>query len=305
MTPGNRKTANFNRFIAPLVAWERTKGDEIGPLIKKAQSEQKTASARIDKLRKQAASAPDQAKCQELTAEIVQVESNLVGIPTPPRLIADDVTVEHVATLMGQNGERIGILSDEGGLIDTIAGRYSNGVANVDVYNKGRHTRRWVKWKEGLRSSKTTTCFWSCPRPMPARKAGQADASECIPRLLRGGDEFIALCAFCAFCAYVLDRFFKFILLLITKKNNPRSLLLKNTCAKCAIFSPTSSLLHSNAVAILVRRGNFFTHVAVRSSAGHDVPRNSSPRHMRLYCAKSSHRCRCHSLHRRAGKPVI
>ena len=43
---------------------------------------------------------------------------------------------EAVASLLAEQG-RIAVMSAEGGMFETIAGRYSQGVANLDVYLKG------------------------------------------------------------------------------------------------------------------------------------------------------------------------
>ena len=56
--------------------------------------------------------------------------------PVIPRLLADDITPEATASLLADNGGRIAIVSTEGGIFDTIAGRYAKAV-NMDVYLKG------------------------------------------------------------------------------------------------------------------------------------------------------------------------
>jgi len=55
------------------------------------------------------------------------------------QLLADDVTTESLGAVLKKNDERIGIVSAEGGIFDTIAGRkYSaSGVANLDLWLKG------------------------------------------------------------------------------------------------------------------------------------------------------------------------
>jgi putative DNA primase/helicase len=58
-------------------------------------------------------------------------------IPVPPRLLADDITPERTAGLLAENDERITIFSAEGGIFDILAGRYSNGVPNLDLFLKG------------------------------------------------------------------------------------------------------------------------------------------------------------------------
>jgi replicative DNA helicase len=59
-----------------------------------------------------------------------------IEVPVIPRLLADDVTPEAAATLLATHGGRIAIISAEGGIFDTIAGRYARTV-NLDVFLKG------------------------------------------------------------------------------------------------------------------------------------------------------------------------
>lgn len=48
----------------------------------------------------------------------------------------DDATPEALIGLMAANGGRMAIISDEGGIFDTLAGRYS-GAPNLEPYLKG------------------------------------------------------------------------------------------------------------------------------------------------------------------------
>ena len=60
-----------------------------------------------------------------------------VSVPVSPRLLADDATSEATASLLAQQGGRMAVMSTEGGLFETLAGRYSECVLNIDVYLKG------------------------------------------------------------------------------------------------------------------------------------------------------------------------
>ena len=53
MESGNRKTSVFSRLLAPLIEWERMEANRIEPVRKRLLSEQRTAEARIDHLRKE------------------------------------------------------------------------------------------------------------------------------------------------------------------------------------------------------------------------------------------------------------
>jgi hypothetical protein len=49
-------------------------------------------------------------------------------------LWAQDITPEKVGQVMADNGERLALLSDEAGIFDIMGGRYSAGVANLDIF---------------------------------------------------------------------------------------------------------------------------------------------------------------------------
>ena len=57
-------------------------------------------------------------------------------MPPVPRLVADDVTPEAAASLLAEQGGRLAVLSAEGGIFATLAGRYS-GTPNLEVFLKG------------------------------------------------------------------------------------------------------------------------------------------------------------------------
>ena len=63
------------------------------------------------------------AKCREL-------ERNRAK---PLRLIADDITAEALTSLLAENKGLMTIISTEGGLFDTLAGRYSNNIS-IDTF---------------------------------------------------------------------------------------------------------------------------------------------------------------------------
>lgn len=103
--------------------------------IKRAQCTRKNHDARLSGLR----SKLTKAKASErgaLLDEIEELELSTPEVPTTPRLIADDITPEALAVCLAQNDERLGIATSEGGWFDTLAGRYSGGVPNLDLVLK-------------------------------------------------------------------------------------------------------------------------------------------------------------------------
>jgi hypothetical protein len=134
MESGNRKTAVFTRLLAPLGDWESTESARMEPERQRATSERRTRESRIDRLRKKAASVDDPTA---LVREIQELEANLPLVPPPTRLYVDDCTPERLASIMAEQGGRMAVFSDEGGVFDLLAGRYSRGVPNLDLWLKG------------------------------------------------------------------------------------------------------------------------------------------------------------------------
>lgn len=151
LVPGSRKSAVKDAVAAPLVKWEREQRAAMEPEIKQAESDYKTLSERIAALRKMAAKAKA-ADFDRLKSEIAELEAQLPDIPRPPQLWTDDVTPERLGTLMADNGERMAILSDEAGIFEQMAGRYSGGIPNLDVFLQG-HAGSAVRVDRGNRPS--------------------------------------------------------------------------------------------------------------------------------------------------------
>ena len=134
LDPGNRKTSVVAILTKPLRRWEQDQRAELAPIIREADSERRTAEKRIEHLRTKASKAEDSVERVDLQREIDAIERELPPVPVMPLLTTDDCTPEHTATLLSHHGERLAIVSDEGGIFDIVAGRYSRGVPNLDVF---------------------------------------------------------------------------------------------------------------------------------------------------------------------------
>ncbi|MRR07485.1 MAG: DUF3987 domain-containing protein [Deltaproteobacteria bacterium] len=55
----------------------------------------------------------------------------------PPRVWTDDVPPERLQGVLAENGERIALLSDEGGIFEIMAGLYNNGRVNLNIFLQG------------------------------------------------------------------------------------------------------------------------------------------------------------------------
>ncbi|MGH2803329.1 MAG: DUF3987 domain-containing protein, partial [Thermoleophilaceae bacterium] len=138
MPPGSRKSAVFAAMTAPLLAAEQALAEQAAPAIIEADLAARTARRDAERHATAAANAPTpQARAEALAlATDAALTAEQLTIPARPRLVADDITPETAATRLAEQGGRLAVLSAEGGIFTTIAGRYS-GAPNLEVFLKG------------------------------------------------------------------------------------------------------------------------------------------------------------------------
>ncbi|MEO3807871.1 YfjI family protein [Sphaerisporangium sp. B11E5] len=137
MPPGSRKSAVFRDMTAPLRHAEKTLTDSVTPRIVEAEVARRLALEVAEKAARSATTARGEA-APEAVAEAQSAALAVEGIhvPVKPRLVADDITPEAAASLLAEQGGRLAVLSAEGGIFATLAGRYS-GTPNLDLFLKG------------------------------------------------------------------------------------------------------------------------------------------------------------------------
>jgi len=130
----NRKSDVFNKMIAPIYAYEERLREELTEAI----SERK---AEIEFLKAQHANVMKDVRkgSQDARQRLVDIQKKLDSTKElfPPALIKQDITAEKLIQVMSENHNRMGVLSAEGGVLDIIAGLYSDKKSNVDIYLKG------------------------------------------------------------------------------------------------------------------------------------------------------------------------
>jgi putative DNA primase/helicase len=166
---GERKSPTLAKAKEPLMDWEERKARELSPVIEQAKSDSKTAEKEVETLRARAAKEKYLSEREKINTQIREIEKNTPKIPNIPRLLADDITPERAAGIMAENDERIGILSAEGGIFETLGGRYSNNIPNFDLFLKGHcgdsvHVDRKSSNPIFLRNPAITMCI----SPQPA-----------------------------------------------------------------------------------------------------------------------------------------
>lgn len=133
---GSRKSAVFAAMTGPLLAVERELVAHTRPRIVEAELTRAVAQRAAE--RSAAAAAKPGAGQPDALAEATDaaLTADAIRVPALPRLVADDITAEATATLLSEQGGRLAVLSPEGGIFATLAGRYS-GTPNLEVFLKG------------------------------------------------------------------------------------------------------------------------------------------------------------------------
>ena len=133
--PSERKSPVLKEVEAPVFKWQAQENERRRPEIIESAAKVKLLRQQLDSLQKAAASPT---RKNEISIEDVvnkAKELDAVREVRELQLVFDDVTPEALARAMQANDERAAIISAEGGLFGTLAGRYSD-VPNIDLFLK-------------------------------------------------------------------------------------------------------------------------------------------------------------------------
>lgn len=137
--PSDRKTPALSVMTRPLHAFEREENERRAPMVEQYRTKKAILEKRITGLKELAGKPTKKGEAVDLD-DITELQYQLSDLEReavkPLRLLADDTTPEALVSLMSANDGRMGIVSDEGGIFDIIAGRYSSGKVNMDVFLK-------------------------------------------------------------------------------------------------------------------------------------------------------------------------
>ena len=139
MPSGARKSAVFAEMTGPLLDTEHTLIGKVQPEIQQAGTLRQIADRDAAKAAARASGLdPGQARDKARAEAVAAAQlAEAITIPVMPRLVADDITSEAAASLLAEQGGRLAVLSAEGGIFATLAGRYSGGVPSLEVFLKG------------------------------------------------------------------------------------------------------------------------------------------------------------------------
>jgi hypothetical protein len=136
MPPGERKTAVHRDTTRPIIEHERWRVEAQQSRIAEELARRDILEARLHRAERAAAGADELETRLEREQEAVELAREYAETPEPavPRYFTSDATPEALAGLLHEHGGRMAVLSAEGGIFDLMAGRYSNGIPNLDVF---------------------------------------------------------------------------------------------------------------------------------------------------------------------------
>lgn len=135
--PSERKSPTMAKIIKPIYEYENEVNNQRKKAIKNSQDFIELYEGKLKKLKSKSFSSQEEKN--QIEEEISEINDILVNHKPIKqlRLVVDDITPEALATIMVDNNEKIGIFSSEGGIFETMAGRYNNNIANFDILLKG------------------------------------------------------------------------------------------------------------------------------------------------------------------------
>lgn len=156
--PSERKTPSLSAMTRPVYVFEKEENQRRAPLIDEYRMKRDILKKRILNAKEAAAKpTPKNGKAVSF-GDIAEMQDELAGLERkavePLRLLADDTTPEALVSLMVANGGKMGIISDEGGIFDIIAGKYNSGKVNMDVFLKA-YTGSYLRVDRKGRDSET------------------------------------------------------------------------------------------------------------------------------------------------------
>lgn len=119
---GERKSAIVRLMTQPIYQYERKENERRRTLMENEQ-------VKLNSLKKQVETLERDGKNEKASKIRVQYRSIEQNQTKPLRLIADDTTPEAMTSLLANNNGMLSIITTEGGIFDTLAGRYSNTIS--------------------------------------------------------------------------------------------------------------------------------------------------------------------------------
>lgn len=134
--PSERKSPALKEVTAPAFKYVKEENERRKPQVAGYELQKKIISGKLKTIQDSLSKPGNKTKYKLQDALDCQKELDELEEVSLLRLILDDVTPEALVKVMKENDEKIAIVSAEGGIFGTIAGRYSD-KTNIDIFLKG------------------------------------------------------------------------------------------------------------------------------------------------------------------------
>lgn len=129
-----RKSPILNAMREPLISWQKEQAELLKDQILTTSTSIHIAQKRIEKLSQDAVKHEDATERQNILDQITDIKRTMPTAVKVPVMWTSDVTPETLQDLLAENGERMSLLSDEGNIFEIMAGLYSEGKVNADIF---------------------------------------------------------------------------------------------------------------------------------------------------------------------------
>lgn len=133
--PSERKSPVLKEITSPVFKFTKEENERRKPEIASYELQKKILSGKLKSVQESLSKAGDKTKYTMQDALDCQAELDALEEVAPMRLIVDDVTPEALVKCMSENDEKMAVVSAEGGIFGTMAGRYNDNT-NIDIFLK-------------------------------------------------------------------------------------------------------------------------------------------------------------------------
>ena len=139
--PSERKSPTIALSMEPVYEYQAEENERRRPLVEEYMAKHDMLEGRIVSMKKAAISGrkakggpePTVDDIMTLHRELEDLEKGAVNYLS---LTADDITMEALASKMAANGERMALVSSEGGIFNVLSGLYTGGIGNIELILK-------------------------------------------------------------------------------------------------------------------------------------------------------------------------
>lgn len=176
--PSERKSPTVAVAAHPIYQHQHDENEHRRLRVEEYRTKKDLLQRRIESIKKSASSGKT-ARNGSLNAEddIRLLQQELIDLEKAPidyiSLTADDITMEALTSKMAANGEKMALISSEGGLFNVLSGLYTGGISNIDILLKawsGDHVEvdRKNRGNEILRNPALTILLMVQPKILEA-----------------------------------------------------------------------------------------------------------------------------------------